>query len=166
MHTCPVCGYDQLSEPPKDFTICPSCGTEFEYDDVRQTVEQLRAAWLQTGPRWWSTIDPLPVGWDPYKQMFEAFYLRKAKPAPTEMAVEVKTICVEPKNILGSQYFVLAGPIGANQSSSSPLEYMGGAIGQGNNSVVPPSRWELHGQLANLFRAIPPPLLATQDAQN
>lgn len=127
MHTCPVCGYDQLSEPPKDFTICPSCGTEFEYDDVRQTVEQLRAAWLQTGPRWWSTVDPCPVGWDPYKQVFEAFYLRKAKPAFTQIAVEVHTICVEPKNVLGSQDFVLAS-IGANQSSSSPLEYMGGAI--------------------------------------
>ena len=61
MHTCPVCGYDQLSEPPKDFTICPSCGTEFGYDDVRQTVGQLLATWLQTCPRWWyppGTIAP------------------------------------------------------------------------------------------------------------
>ena len=46
MYICPVCGYDRLEEPPKNFSICPSCGTEFEFDDTFQTHAQLRAAWL------------------------------------------------------------------------------------------------------------------------
>ena len=69
MHTCPVCGYSRLEEPPRDFTICPSCGTEFGYDDAFTTVDQLRANWLRTGPRWWSTVDATPEGWDPYLQV-------------------------------------------------------------------------------------------------
>lgn len=69
MHTCPVCGYDRLSEPPRNFTICPCCGTEFEYDDAFATHAQLRAAWLRSGARWWSPVDPRPENWDPYLQV-------------------------------------------------------------------------------------------------
>lgn len=69
MYTCPVCGYDKLSEAPLDFTICPSCGTEFEYDDAFATHIQLRADWLRKGARWWSPVDPQPEGWDPYLQL-------------------------------------------------------------------------------------------------
>jgi predicted RNA-binding Zn-ribbon protein involved in translation (DUF1610 family) len=42
MYTCPVCGFQGLSEPAYDehyctfFEICPSCGTEFGYDDAIQ----------------------------------------------------------------------------------------------------------------------------------
>jgi hypothetical protein len=69
MHTCPVCGYDRLTEPPRNFTICPSCGTEFEYDDVLTNVEQLRANWLKNGAKWWSPVDPCPENWDPIIQV-------------------------------------------------------------------------------------------------
>jgi rubredoxin len=38
-YLCPVCGYPELSEPPwnnesPSDEICPSCGTQFGYDDV------------------------------------------------------------------------------------------------------------------------------------
>ena len=69
MYMCPVCGYDRLSEPPADFTICPSCGTEFEYDDVIRNREDLRASWLRSGAKWWSSVDNPPNGWDPYVQL-------------------------------------------------------------------------------------------------
>jgi len=69
MHICPVCGYDRLTEPPLNFSICPSCGTEFEYDDAFSTHAQLRAAWLRGGAKWWSPVDPQPPNWDPYSQV-------------------------------------------------------------------------------------------------
>lgn len=69
MYTCPVCGYDRLSEPPSNFAICPSCGTEFEYDDAFATHAQLRAAWLRDGARWWSPVDARPDNWDPWFQV-------------------------------------------------------------------------------------------------
>jgi hypothetical protein len=69
MHICPICGYDRLSEPPLNFTICPCCGTEFEYDDVLSSRAQLRAGWLRDGAKWWSTVDSPPIGWDPFLQV-------------------------------------------------------------------------------------------------
>jgi hypothetical protein len=65
---CPVCGYS-LERPPSDYRICPSCGTEFGYDDAGRDYTELRAAWLRAGARWWSPSRPAPVGWDPYKQL-------------------------------------------------------------------------------------------------
>jgi hypothetical protein len=69
MHICPVCGYNGLIDPPANFTICPSCGTEFEYDDAFSTHAQLRASWLRGGAKWWSPVDPEPPDWDPYQQV-------------------------------------------------------------------------------------------------
>lgn len=63
--TCPVCKFDRLQEPPKDFTICPCCGVEFDYDDVRRTVETLRAEWIAGGRKWWSKKTPAPPDWKP-----------------------------------------------------------------------------------------------------
>src|ERR1017187_7282190 len=47
MYLCSVCGYDRLEDPPKNFTICPSCGTEFGYDDAFASHAELRAKWLR-----------------------------------------------------------------------------------------------------------------------
>jgi hypothetical protein len=69
MHICPVCGYNGLIDPPANFTICPSCGTEFEYDDAFSTHAELRASWLRGGAKWWSPVDPEPPDWDPYLQV-------------------------------------------------------------------------------------------------
>jgi transposase len=65
---CPVCGYE-MEDPPRDYNICPSCGTEFGHHDVNASIAELRAAWLGTGPKWWSTVDPKPVNWDPFRQL-------------------------------------------------------------------------------------------------
>ena len=66
-YECPVCGYPELGEPPwtgnrASFEICPSCGTEFGYDDAaggdearRPSVYNvLREAWIAEGMPWWA----------------------------------------------------------------------------------------------------------------
>lgn len=67
-YLCPVCGYG-MEDPPSDFNICPSCGTEFGYHDANVSTNTLRAAWLRNGGKWWSATDPKPDGWDPYAQV-------------------------------------------------------------------------------------------------
>src|ERR1017187_7696142 len=69
MYLCSVCGYDRLEDPPKNFTICPSCGTEFGYDDAFASHAELRAKWLRNGAQWWSTVDPKPEHWDQQQQV-------------------------------------------------------------------------------------------------
>ena len=78
---CLICGYDGLSKPAwiddsPSFEICPSCGTEFGYDDwvrvgERRAVRQgeLREAWKAAGCPWWSQNRPPPAGWDSGKQL-------------------------------------------------------------------------------------------------
>ena len=65
---CPVCGYG-MEDPPKDYNICPSCGTEFGHHDVNASISDLRSAWLRTGPKWWSTATPAPDNWRPFEQL-------------------------------------------------------------------------------------------------
>lgn len=65
---CPVCGYN-MEDPPHDFNICPSCGTEFGNSDVNASIKELRSAWLRSGAKWWSPVDIPPDGWDPYEQV-------------------------------------------------------------------------------------------------
>jgi len=65
--TCPVCYFDRMTDPPQDFHICPSCGTEFELDDAGPDIEarraELRAFWVSGGCRWWSILEPKPADW-------------------------------------------------------------------------------------------------------
>jgi len=74
LNTCPVCGY-RLDDPPENHNICPSCGTEFGFDDLYRTHEQLRARWLGRGAAWWSDSDPTPAGCNPQKQLYENLLL-------------------------------------------------------------------------------------------
>jgi len=67
-HLCPVCGYEMTDEPA-NFNTCPSCGTEFGLHDVSASIEELRQAWIESGPRWWSTANPQPANWDPFRQL-------------------------------------------------------------------------------------------------
>lgn len=73
MNLCPVCGFP-MRYPPRDWHICPSCGTEFGYDDVGRTFHELRLQWLASGPRWWSPVDPVPGNWNPFLQMIIGVY--------------------------------------------------------------------------------------------
>src|SRR5215472_15056459 len=65
---CPVCGYE-MDDPPRDYNICPSCGTEFGLNDANTSIADLRSAWLATGPKWWSPTDPAPNDWNPLEQV-------------------------------------------------------------------------------------------------
>jgi hypothetical protein len=65
---CTVCGYE-MEEGPRDYNICPSCGTEFGLHDVNSTVDNLRAVWFATGPRWHSSVVPQPTNWNPFVQV-------------------------------------------------------------------------------------------------
>ena len=70
-HMCPVCGYEMV-DGPRDYNICPSCGTEFGLHDVNSTVDNLRKAWLATGPRWYSSVVTQPANWNPFSQVADA----------------------------------------------------------------------------------------------
>lgn len=67
-HLCPVCGYDEMSQPPIDFYICPSCGTEFEVDDFDVSHRDLRLKWLEN-PVWFSQATDQPADWSPFRQV-------------------------------------------------------------------------------------------------
>lgn len=87
-HTCPVCGYAQLEEPAVDlvgeptYSICPSCGTQFGYDDATRTHDDLRAEWLAGGALWWSEVKPAPSGWTGKAQLDAAGLASAASPKP------------------------------------------------------------------------------------
>ncbi len=72
---CPVCGYAGLEEPAysptqeASFEICPSCGTEFGYQDARTSHKLLRLRWIESGMTWHSSAVPPPPRWDPIVQL-------------------------------------------------------------------------------------------------
>lgn len=78
LFTCSVCGYPGLDEQPYDslgcpsYNICPSCGTEFGYDDSSNAHAVLRADWINAGMIWWSTSTTQPHRWDPLSQLKNA----------------------------------------------------------------------------------------------
>jgi len=73
-----VCGYDSLEAPAYDsrgcasFEICPSCGTEFGYDDVSKEHARLRTEWKRKGMCWWSRSTSPPEKWDALRQLKDA----------------------------------------------------------------------------------------------
>lgn len=76
-HTCPVCGYDALEFPPRDYSICACCGTEFGYDDRILTHEDLRRDWFLGGYQWFDVDAPPPANWDPVAQLRAAGLIRE-----------------------------------------------------------------------------------------
>ena len=69
---CPVCYFPDMDYPPYEGVICPSCGTQFGYDDFRlgcDTDEEawatLRQEWIDGGRQWWSIRRPTPDDWPP-----------------------------------------------------------------------------------------------------
>lgn len=75
MYTCPVCGWSKLEESPYDetksssFEICPSCGTEFGYQDATKSHAELRKEWIEKEMPWWSKSIEKPVDWNPQEQL-------------------------------------------------------------------------------------------------
>lgn len=109
---CPVCGY-QLPWPPEDFHICPSCGTEFGYDDAGRTHAELRAQWIERGAHWWSRSTPAPVGWDPLVQL---------------VTLEVASIQWQKALYASSDYQQMPArhPLQSDNGSPSPMGLSGG----------------------------------------
>ena len=87
---CPVCGYE-MEAPPRDYRICPSCGTEFGVHDVNASIADLREAWIASGPRWWSNTDSQPLNWDPLTQMEKAGIIVKRQPASEPSTVSTSS---------------------------------------------------------------------------
>lgn len=87
---CPVCGY-QLSRPPEDEDICPSCGTQFGYSNSGRTYQQLRDAWLAWGAHWHSKVHAQPRNWSPTWQLIQAGFLNP-KLIPEQSTPVAKTI--------------------------------------------------------------------------
>ncbi len=67
-----------MDEPPYDkhrcptYAICPSCGTEFGYDDDVLSHTELRERWIRAGMDWWSDNTSPPENWDAEDQLREA----------------------------------------------------------------------------------------------
>lgn len=68
--TCPVCLYPNLPYPPRDYHICPCCGTEFGNDDAEYSHDQLREMWIAGGARWF--FARAPEEWNPWVQLMIA----------------------------------------------------------------------------------------------
>lgn len=90
-HTCLVCGFPHLTEPPRpksgggSFEICPCCGYQFGVDDDDEQIpyEKARADWLHQGMPWKSASPP-PRHWDPKSQLNQA--LQNASPPKAKSA--------------------------------------------------------------------------------
>ncbi len=69
-YVCPVCGFENLEEEPRDgageasFEICKSCGFQFGVtdDDLGYSYEQWRARWVAAGYPWHG-VNGAPKGW-------------------------------------------------------------------------------------------------------
>jgi hypothetical protein len=70
MFTCPVCYYDKMPGPAREYNICPCCGTEFENDDQDRTHAQLREDWISGGAKWF--FQEAPENWNPWLQLESA----------------------------------------------------------------------------------------------
>ena len=77
-YDCPVCGYDELYEPPRSaegggsYEICPSCGFQFGVSDEDKGIsyEEWRKRWIEGGMAWWSRRGRTrPADWNPSKQL-------------------------------------------------------------------------------------------------
>jgi hypothetical protein len=75
---CPVCGFD-LAGGAREFSLCPSCGTEFGYSDATRTHEELRNRWISLGAPWGGRPTLRPARWDPAGQLEAAGFAVAAK---------------------------------------------------------------------------------------
>src|SRR5882672_7484629 len=87
---CPVCGFE-MEAPPKDYRICPPCGTEFGVSDANATIAELRDAWMSTGPIWWSDSDSRPDNWDAIAQMEKAGIVVKRQPTSEPYSISTSS---------------------------------------------------------------------------
>ena len=68
---CPVCGYNQLNEPPFDsfgypsYEICACCGYEYGFDDESEglSFSEYREKWINNGFKYRDEGEK-PKSWD------------------------------------------------------------------------------------------------------
>lgn len=89
MYICPVCGYERLSDPPKNFSICSCCGTEFGFDDFDKSYAKLRSIWIAKGYPWFDPIEHAPEDWDPTLQLENLQFSQNPGPIALEGATSV-----------------------------------------------------------------------------
>ncbi|MBL9129907.1 MAG: hypothetical protein JNG86_01815 [Verrucomicrobiaceae bacterium] len=98
-NTCPVCGYDQLAEPPRNRTggasmeICACCGFQFGVtdDDKGLSYDEYRQEWITTGMKWASNGQKPPKGWNPQKQLGDLALVatrKRVKGRPPRMSLQ------------------------------------------------------------------------------
>lgn len=73
-YLCPVCGFDQLEDPPVNDEICPSCGTHFGYHDATRPHQELTLKWIFDGMPWRSPVERPPLNWNPRNQLANIGY--------------------------------------------------------------------------------------------
>ncbi len=76
---CPVCGFDELEEPPYSpggvgsEDICESCGFQFETlmedEEDGSLFNKWRAQWISGGMKWYIKNIKQPDDWDPKRQL-------------------------------------------------------------------------------------------------
>jgi|ERR1700690_3952945 len=69
---CPVCFFDEMQYPARNYNICPCCGTEFGNDDVEYSYDELRYRWIIDGGQWF--YDQPPANWNAWAQLAKASY--------------------------------------------------------------------------------------------
>jgi len=75
--SCPVCGYPDLTEPPRrvggggSYEFCPCCDFEFGVtdEDLGISDEEWRKKWVSEGMRWHSRSRQPPNDWNPVEQL-------------------------------------------------------------------------------------------------
>lgn len=97
--TCPVCGYAQLEEPPRNRTggasmeICACCGFQFGVtdDDHGISYDEYRQGWIKDGMPWTSK-QHAPKNWSPQTQLASlalSATLKRVKGRPPRMSVQM-----------------------------------------------------------------------------
>jgi len=71
-YTCPICGFDRMTDAPEDLNICPCCGTEFGSDTYVYSTPELRARWIANGMQWFSSYVRPSKKWNPVQQLINA----------------------------------------------------------------------------------------------
>ncbi len=85
---CPVCGYPDLESQPVNHEICPSCGTQFGYDDYLRSHAALRQEWLSSGAQWFLK-GYQPYCWNAYRQLENAGLIRIEQEPKTKTTVGI-----------------------------------------------------------------------------
>jgi hypothetical protein len=133
-YTCPICFYDNLPRPPVAFTICPSCGTEFGYEDATRSHADLRQQWVVRGLHWFSQGTPHPDNWNPWVQLMAGGYADVAAGMEQKLFNDAKSILVVTE--VGTQ-------AGARELFNSAQFDVGHVLSETNGNAAAEARPEL-----------------------